>query len=881
MQNVKQKIYFINLEGDNMSIENISDPINISKSETDSRSLIMPHQQEAVEAMTKYFALEEDKADRNGIVVMPTGSGKTFTAVTWLLSQGVANGYRVVWLVHRQELVEQTFREFRKQAPILKGTGIDKLRILPISGAHFNMATANKADVYVCSIASVANKYGYRFIERMLGAAGKRKVIVVVDEAHHAVAANYQKVIKRITSLNPNRNLLGLTATPIRMQDAEQKRLQAMFNISQNLAKKKGIHGYVYEVTLKQLLVSGFLAKPIYERVNTKIIGEVEYDCTPEDEAFFVQYGELSEKLKNQIANSSARNTIILKQYLDNKEKYGKTLIFAVNQMHAETLCDEFKKEGISCDYVISSRPGTQDIIQSFKNNKIKILINVQILTEGSDVPDIETVFLTRQTNSDSLLMQMIGRGLRGEKAGGTESANIVAFHDTWNTFAHWLDPGALDIFIPDLDDEDLEESEEKIEIEPNEVMIELLKKLADNGVDEDLGKAVEGEQTADVQMDISQRDLYLKLYRLMRASLTSNSEVPIYPCGWYSVIDEEGNEAKMLVFDCQQSAYRNIERNLSLIKGKLDIDGLKALYFDECEIQPDEDEIDYFLEYIKDMDGMPPYFTFEQREALDPQMLAETVNRLYEKESDKEEWLKKLYDSAPVLQQIYKYFYAFKKTIFDAMKIRVDAMIEIDDIREEYKIVEDYYNLSELLEEVKQMYPKLRVDGLAKIAWSDTVVRAWYAYCQRLIKDKEILYQIHVNKLLSSPKVDREVIKYLIFHELLHENGYWSHDEEFRKREWEYPNSVELDGFLDSLNLEYNTDAQYMNSTYFVDPPFITKEIDSNIEETKVIDADTNSLFNPSAKGVQKETKYCRNCGNKLPISAKFCDKCGADTNY
>lgn len=155
------------------------------------------------------------------------------------------------------------------------------------------------------------------------------------------------------------------------------------------------------------------------------------------------------------------------------------------------------------------------------------------------------------------------------------------------------------------------------------------------------------------------------------------------------------------------------------------------------------------------------------------------------------------------------------------------------------------------------------------------------YALCQRFTEDKDILYQIHVNKILSSPKVDKEVIKYLLFHELLHENGYWDHNEEFRKREWQYPDSAELDGFLDSMNLEYNMDAHYMNSTYFEEPPLVTKETDIKLKETKVVNSDENHLFNPSAKGVNKETKYCRNCGNKLPISAKFCDKCGENTNY
>lgn len=868
-----------------MDIKEISNPINIEKSTVDSRSPIMPHQQEAIDSMIKYFRLELDEKGRNGIVVMPTGSGKTFTTVRWLLSEGVAKNYRVIWLVHRQELVEQTYREFRRQSPILKGTGLKQLRIIPISGVHLNMAVANKADVYVCSIASVANKYGYRFIERMLGVAGKKRVIVVVDEAHHAVAANYQKVLKRITALNPNRVLLGLTATPKRMQDPEQKRLQSMFNINENLINRRGFHGFVYEVTLAKLIASGFLATPIYTRVNTKIIGEIEYDCTLEDEEFFVKYGELSEKLKNQIARSSSRNAVILKQYLDNKEVYGKTLIFAVNQMHAETLCKEFQKADIACDYVVSSKPGTQQIIQKFKNNEIKILVNVQILTEGSDVPDIETVFLTRQTNSDSLLMQMIGRGLRGEKAGGTKNANIVAFHDTWTTFAHWLDPGALDIFEDPSSEEENVENEEliNIDIEPDEAMLELLRKLAERGIDvvvKEIDGVIEDEDPK-AHIDISMRDLYLKLYNIMKATLRSSSEMPVFPCGWYSVIDEDGNDVKMLVFECQKSSYSKIELNISFLKGKLGIEGLMAVYFDECKIKPNEEELNYFLEYINDMECMPPYFAFEQGEALEPKKIVEIVNKLFENEEDKEEWLKKLFDSAPVLHEIYKHFYAFKKTIFDAMKLPTEPVIVTTDIREGYEIIENYYNLHELIDELKQMYPKLHTEGLVKVAWSDTVVRSWYALCQRFIDDGKNLYQIHVNKVLSSPKVDKEVIKYLLFHELLHENGYWYHDEEFRKREWQYPNSTELDGFLDSLNLLYNMDVHIEKSVYFEEPPLTIRNPEIVVEDMQVPLHNEQSESNAMVSSTEEGIKYCRNCGNKLPLSAKFCDKCGSETNY
>lgn len=852
-----------------MTFKEMNEPISIDESMADSRSLIMPHQQEAVNALSAYFEVEKDMANRNGLLVMPTGSGKTYTAVTWLLSHGVANGYRVVWLVHRQELVEQTYQEFRKQAPILKETEIKKLRVLPVSGVHMKMSMASRADVYVCSVASVANKYGYRFIERMIGAAGKRKLIIVVDEAHHAVAANYQKVIKRMTALNENRILLGLTATPKRMQESEQRKLQQMFNINANQLNKIGTNGYVYEVTLKQLLMSGYLAKPIYERINTEIIGEIEYQCTAEDEEFFMQYGELSEKLKSQIASSSSRNRVIVEKYVNNKERYGKTIVFAVNQMHAETLCEEFRKAGISCDYAVSGRSDAQKVIQDFKNNKFRVLVNVQILTEGSDVPDIETVFLTRQTNSDSLLMQMIGRGLRGEKAGGTKEANIVAFHDTWNTFAHWLDPGALDIFVEEKEEEDPEETVEQVFVAPDEEMLALLSCMGEYQT-EHISEAVSEEH-------ISERDLYLKLYQLMRASLAVENETPVYPCGWYSVIDDNGDDRKLLVFDCQLKAYKDIEHNIRIISGKISAEALMRYYFANCEIQPDIEELDFFLQYIEDSESMPPYFTFEMREAFEPKAIADTVNSLFSKEEEREQWLKDLYDRSAVLQQIYRYFYAFKKTVYDAMKLRVEAEIQTIDDREEYNIVENYYDLYALLTEIKEMYPLLKTDGLVKLAWSNNVVKSWFALCERFNEGDGLEFEIHVNKILYSPEIDCEVVKYLIFHELLHQNGYWNHDEEFRKREWQYPNSAELDGVLDTLMLKYNMDELEKDAVYNeLHLRNGRRPLDESQESAEKTEEKTDL-----PKGVQIGFKYCRNCGNKLPDTARFCNRCGEKMDY
>ena len=100
---------------------------------------------------------------------------------------------------------------------------------------------------------------------------------------------SYQKVLKRITQLNPNRILLGLTATPTRMQDYDRKRLFDMFNVTVNAENNIGNYeGYIYEVTLKNLLISGFLANPVYKKIETNIAGEIEYLITEEDEAFLI-----------------------------------------------------------------------------------------------------------------------------------------------------------------------------------------------------------------------------------------------------------------------------------------------------------------------------------------------------------------------------------------------------------------------------------------------------------------------------------------------------------------------------------------------------------------------------------------------------------------
>jgi len=137
--------------------------------------------------------------------------------------------------------------------------------------------------------------------------------------------------------------------------------------------------------------------------------------------------------------------------YVNNKKSYGKTLIFADRWFQCEYIVEKLKSQGIRANAVYSkiqnsnelfadgngrrSNQENEAIMKDFRNGEYDVLVNVKMLTEGVDVPDVKTVMITRQTTSPILFTQMVGRALRGKKAGGgndKDNANIVLFMDDW-----------------------------------------------------------------------------------------------------------------------------------------------------------------------------------------------------------------------------------------------------------------------------------------------------------------------------------------------------------------------------------------------------------------------------------------------------------------
>lgn len=409
-----------------------------------------PHQVDAQRSLMNWFG--NNKTGHNGgILVLPTGGGKTFTAVRFLCQGPLSEGYKVLWLAHTHHLLEQAYysfgpREIDQQNGFEVGyinEPRDKLSVRVVSGTedHYRIQqTKPSDDVLICTLqtASSALKKNQPNFKEFIESAGE-KLFVVFDEAHHSPAPSYRNLILQLREKFSKMYLLGLTATPTYSDEKKKGWLKDLFP-----------DDIIYQVTLNELMAQQILAKPEFENPNTEF--EPDFDDR-EYRKWSNSFKDLPENIIAQLANSRSRNQFIAKTYSKNRDKYKKTLIFADRWDQCVQLCEFLRKEGIKAGTMFSHvhQTGTGRIIgggdsnsktlEQFRNNELDVLVNIRMLTEGTDVPDVNTVFLTRQTTSKILLTQMIGRALRGPKFGGTDIANIVSFVDNWKqkiNFVGW-----------------------------------------------------------------------------------------------------------------------------------------------------------------------------------------------------------------------------------------------------------------------------------------------------------------------------------------------------------------------------------------------------------------------------------------------------------
>ncbi len=414
------------------------------------------HQHEALAKLNDWYR-SRPQPNRGGILALPTGSGKTFTTVRFLCQEPLSDGYKVLWLAHTHHLLEQALDAF---GPVDAETGgslevgriaeprsqLD-VRVVSATPGHFPLSTISSADdVVIATLQTVVAAYnrGHEKLTSFLESADG-KLIVVFDEAHHAPAPSYCKLLERLRDAYPELYLLGLTATPTYSDERRQGWLKALFP-----------QDVLYTVSRSRLIAAGVLSKPHFENCRTEVTVELD---EAEYQRWLSSYGDLPDDVVTALAQNQERNDVIAETYAQGREKYGKALIFADRWIQCDYLREALRVRGVRADVIYShvdtklatsdernrrSRDENARVLQQFRNGELDVLVNVRMLTEGTDVPSVKTVFLTRQTTSSILLTQMIGRALRGPLFGGTDDAHIVSFIDNWKQVINFADYESL-----------------------------------------------------------------------------------------------------------------------------------------------------------------------------------------------------------------------------------------------------------------------------------------------------------------------------------------------------------------------------------------------------------------------------------------------------
>ena len=305
---------------------------------------------------------------RSVMAQMPTGTGKTYLLTAVIDSFVRANPKAKVWIVaHRRELVSQideTVRKFHS----------------------YSSATS--------SLLSSVKAMSIQWLMRHYDEIEEEPGLIVIDEAHHALAKTYKEMWERF----PKAKFLGLTATPCRLNG---KGFTDLFDV---LVQSWGVPEFISK---------GRLAT--YDFVSIKSDGVTQrlIDSLQKRGAD----GDYQNKEMDMLLNKKPS----IERLYRSLEEFGKNrkgIVYAINISHAQKITKLYQEHGVKAIAIDSKTPATerQQDIEAFKKGDIQVLVNVDIFSEGFDCPDVEFVQLARPTLSLAKYLQMVGRGLRVAK---------------------------------------------------------------------------------------------------------------------------------------------------------------------------------------------------------------------------------------------------------------------------------------------------------------------------------------------------------------------------------------------------------------------------------------------------------------------------------
>ena len=320
----------------------------------------------------KAHLAEAWKVHRSVMVQMPTGTGKTHLLASVVSDFVSSGGGGQVWLIaHRRELVAQI-------EETLSAYGIGKGEDRPVR---------------VMSI---------QWLSRHWEEVGVRPELIVIDEAHHALAASYAELWERY----PDAKKLGMTATPCRLN-------------------RRGFTG-LFEVLVTSWSVAEFIEKgllSVFDYVSIRpgsetqrLIDSLEKRGADGD----YQVREMDAVLNRRPGIERLYQSV--RRFATGK----KGMVYAISIEHARRIAEYYSERGLKAVAIDSRTPAAERkrMVEEFRRGKIEVLVNVDVFSEGFDCPDVEFVQLARPTLSLAKYLQQVGRGLR--KSVGKESCMLI-----------------------------------------------------------------------------------------------------------------------------------------------------------------------------------------------------------------------------------------------------------------------------------------------------------------------------------------------------------------------------------------------------------------------------------------------------------------------
>jgi superfamily II DNA or RNA helicase len=383
--------------------------------------------------------LADRPGQNRGILTLPTGAGKTRTAVEALIEwcRSTSSRHGILWIAQSEELCEQAVQAFRevwidqghRPGAIREMLSINRLwgagRIVP-SAPGIVVASIQKLHAIVRGEDEPdATDERKQELELMASEIGT----VLVDEAHRMLAPSYSEVL-RFLGIDVTRGgasevpMIGLTATPYRTIDEETRRLATRFH-GRLLAP-----GGLGEDPIASLRQRRVLARPVHKIISyTGTTHSIDDD--PEYREYYNRFSDFHPDLLRKLGQERPRNQQILRVLTELPSTWP-TLLFACSVEHAKAMTVLLRRRGRTAATVSGeTRPATRRfLIEEFRAGRLSVLCNYGVLTTGFDAPCVRALVIARPTASAVLYEQMIGRGMRGPRFGGTEECLVIDLAD-------------------------------------------------------------------------------------------------------------------------------------------------------------------------------------------------------------------------------------------------------------------------------------------------------------------------------------------------------------------------------------------------------------------------------------------------------------------